>query len=106
MSKKKQGGERDRADVFSVAVQQWDERRHKDHEDIVNVDEKQAVEIMQRKHDEMGDRASNRCDHPYVHEALTPDHVGVGRDNANGQEPVDPNWQMDGLPRGLAQEVA
>jgi hypothetical protein len=106
MSKEKQDGERNCADVLSVAVQLWDERRHKDHEDVVNVDGKQAIEIMQRKHDEMGGRASNRCEHPHVHEALTPDDVWVSRDNANGQEPVDPGWQMDGLPRGLSEKVA
>src|SRR5262245_25069725 len=106
MSEEEQGGQRDGADVLSVAMQLWDERRHKNHEEVVNVDEEQTMEIMQRMHDEMGDRASDRCEHAHVHEALASDHVGVSRDDANGQEPVDPGWQMDGLPRGLSEKVA
>ena len=34
MSKENQGGERNCTDVLSVAVQQRDERRHKDHEEV------------------------------------------------------------------------
>jgi hypothetical protein len=87
-------------------VQLWDERRHKDHEEVVNIDGEQAIEIMQRMHDDMGKRAPNRCEQPHVHEALTPDHLRVSRDNANGQQPVDPGWQMDGRPRWLSEKVA
>jgi hypothetical protein len=57
-------------------------------------------------HDEMGNRASNRCEHSNVDEALTPDHIRVSRDNANRQEPVDPDRQMDGLPRWLSEKLA
>src|SRR5262245_38855323 len=106
MSKEKQRGERNSADILTVAVQLWDERRHKYHEEVVNVDGKQAIKIMQRMHDEMGDRASNRCEHPDVHEALASNHVGVSRNDANRQESVDPGRQMDGLPRWLSEKVA
>src|SRR5215510_12865370 len=74
MPKENQDAERNSADVLSVAVQLGDERRHKDHEDVVNVDGKQPVEIMQRMHDDMRDRAAYRCKDPNIDEALTPDN--------------------------------
>src|SRR5262249_36366226 len=47
MPKKDQDAERNCADVLSIAVQLGNERRHQDHKDVVNVDGKQAIEIMQ-----------------------------------------------------------
>jgi hypothetical protein len=57
-------------------------------------------------HHNMGDRAPDRSENRNIYEALTTDHVRIGRDNADGQKSVDPAWQMYGLPRRLAEKVA
>src|SRR5215510_12692512 len=106
MPKQDQDAERNSADVLSVAMQLGDERRHEDHEEVVDVDGEQAIEIMQRVHDDMRERAPYRGEDRNVDEALAPDNVRIFRDNADGQEPIDPGRQTHRLPSGLAHEIA
>ena len=101
-----QQGERHRADVLAEAMQARDQQRQHRHQHVVEVDRKQALEVVDRVEDQVRERVEGRDVRRDVHEALAPHDVRIGRHDAGGQQPLEPRRQHDAAFRLLEDEIA